>query len=108
MKAYVLQLIGENWYVARHRHNGMIPDHYFFSDLIVFLRLELSMKYTHLLELSVAEPRQYRITVVEEKPASMIAQVVAQGEGFNVVGWYDTPDALMEVLIPYLSMEQGK
>lgn len=108
MKAYVLQLIGENWYVARHRHNGMIPDHYFFSDLIVFLRLELSMKYTHLLELSVAEPRQYRITVVEESPGAMIAQKLEHGEGFTTVGWYDTPEELLAVLVPYLQMEGGK
>lgn len=79
------------------------------KELLQFLRRELNVKYTHLLELSTTEPRQYRITVVEEKPVSIVAHMLErEQEGFTIVGWYDTPEQLLEILIPYLQMEQGK
>lgn len=78
------------------------------NELLPLILRELNMKYTHLLELSTTEPRQYRITVLEEKPASMITQMLEHGEGFKIVGWYDSPEELLAVLVPYLQMEQGK
>lgn len=69
------------------------------------------MKYTHLLEMSNTEPRQYRITVVEDRAGPIVSAHVSgaiQNEGFTSIGWYDTPEELMKVLTPYLAMEQGR
>lgn len=103
------QKYGPVWNVQHLRPNGTIPDYYFTEDLIRFLQLELKMKYTHLLELSTAEPRQYRITVLDDtREATLEHMISANTEGFSVVGWYDTPDKLLEVLLPYLQFEASK
>lgn len=95
-----------SWYDPEEIQN---LEHHLLPGLIKHLQRELSMKYTHLLELSTTEPRQYRITVLDDtREATMQHMVSANTEGFNVVGWYDTPAELMEVLVPYLHMENSR
>lgn len=68
------------------------------------------MKHTHLLEMSSDEPRQYRVTVIEDKEVSILNHIINHpvGDGFRVLGYFDTPDELMAVLVPYLQMEDSK
>lgn len=68
------------------------------------------MTYTHLLEMSTHEPRQYRVTVLEDKDAAIMTHMSkhADSANFRILGYFDTPEELMKVLVPYLQMEDSK
>lgn len=67
------------------------------------------MKFTHLLEISTTEPRQYRITVVEDTIGSIATwRMQNESDEFKQIGFYDTVEELMKILEPYLNMESSK
>ncbi len=67
------------------------------------------MNYTHILELKEGNPNQYRITVVEDTPAVIIASKLSSNDdGFVVLGYYATKEEMLAVLTPYLEMEHSK
>lgn len=67
------------------------------------------MKMTYMLEMSDAEPRQYRITVLVDTVHAIMQHALDHAhEGFSVMGYYDTVEDLMTTLAPYLAMEASK
>jgi hypothetical protein len=63
-----------------------------------------------MLEISTGEPRQYRLTVLEDNGPTIMNHMLnrANNDGFRCLGYFDTPEGLMKVLIPYLQMEDSK
>ena len=65
--------------------------------------------YTHLLELKEGTPNQYRITVLEDRVSTLVQYNLNKpDDGFQVIGYYDSHEALLKVLEPHLAMENSK
>jgi hypothetical protein len=68
------------------------------------------MRMTYLLEMNDDQPRQYRITVLEDTPTAIMAHGLDKvaNDGFKMIGFYDTVENLMSVLDPYIHMETSR
>lgn len=62
----------------------------------------------YILQVSNTKPVQYRISVIERPAHSGALMPIIGDPGFETIGAYDTADAAMDVLTPYLRMEDGK
>lgn len=67
------------------------------------------MKFTQLLEVSVAVPKQYRVTVLEDRTDVILTHTLNSPEdGFVQVGYYDDVDELITVLTAHIQMENSR
>jgi len=66
-------------------------------------------QFTQLLEVSKEEPKQYRITVLEDRVDILMTHTLNSiDDGFVQVGFYDTVDELISVLTAHIQMENSK